>query len=72
MRVATTDSLSTMIEIVRMNKGERYIIKINNGESIDHVKIDGNHSVLHIRQDSKNILIKELESLGCKYTLVES
>lgn len=65
-------SVRKMLEIVRMNKGERYIIKINDGESIDHVKIDGNHSVLHIRQDSKNILITELESLGCKYTLVES
>tara|TARA_B100001250_G_C19742818_1_gene763853 strand:- start:771 stop:1424 length:654 start_codon:yes stop_codon:yes gene_type:complete len=65
-------SVSKMLEIVRMNKDEAYIVKINDGKTITNEKIDSNQSILHIPQGSENILITELESLGCKYKLVES
>ncbi len=65
-------SVSKMLEIVRMNKDEAYIVKINDGKTINHEEIDSKQSILHIPQGSENILITELESLGCKYKLVES
>ena len=65
-------SVSKMLEIVRMNKDEAYIVKINDGKTINHEEIDSKQSILHIPQGSENILITELESIGCKYKLVES
>lgn len=65
-------SISKILEIVRMNIDDSYIVKMTNGKSIDHEKIDTNHSIIHIPQGSKNILIKELKSFGCKYKLLET
>ena len=65
-------AVGKVLEIVRMNKEHNYVVKINDGKTINHAKIDGNQSILHIPQASKNILINELESLGCKYKILES